>query len=169
MRGVHRPPRINPHSAARISSRQVWSPSMSHHDRIDTYVDLDTPVYRPFNTCVAVPSPSDDSPEERTEVAVEGRSGEKEGKGKKRKRKKKKKKRRKGAMTKRPVRARGGARCTVNGVALEGAGNHHHHRRSHQQGPDDSSDRWSLPVGEETAEGSRGACFEVGPHSWINL
>lgn len=72
-------------------------------------------------------------------------------------------------MTKRPVRARGGARCTVNGVALEGAGNHHHHRRSHQQGPDDSSDRWSLPVGEETAEGSRGACFEVGPHSWINL
>lgn len=61
MRGVHRPPRINPHSAARISSRQVWSPSMSHRDRIDTYVDLDTPVYRPFNTCVAVPSPSDDS------------------------------------------------------------------------------------------------------------
>ena len=92
MRGVHRPPRINPHSAVRISSRQVWSPSMSHRDRIDTYVDLDTPVYRPFNTCVAVPSPSDDSPEERTEVAVEGRSGEKEGKGKKRKRKKKKKK-----------------------------------------------------------------------------
>lgn len=72
-------------------------------------------------------------------------------------------------MTKRPVRARGGARCTVNGVALEGADNHHHHRRSHQQGPDDSSDRWSLPVGEETAEGSRGASFEVGPHSWINL
>lgn len=62
---------------------------MSHHDRIDTYVDLDTPVYRPFNTCVAVPSPSDDSPEERTEVAVEGRSGEKGGKGKKRKKKKK--------------------------------------------------------------------------------
>lgn len=89
MRGVHRPPRINPHSAVRISSRQVWSPSMSHHDRIDTYVDLDTPVYRPFNTCVAVPSPSDDSPEERTEVAVEGRSGEKGGKGKKRKKKKK--------------------------------------------------------------------------------
>ena len=44
-------------------------------------------------------------------------------------------------MTKR--RARGGARCTVNGVTLGGVGNHHHHRRSHQQGPDESSDRWS--------------------------
>lgn len=169
MRGVHRPPRINPHSAVRISSRQVWSPSMNHHDRIDTYVDLDTPVYRPFNTCVAVPSPSDDSLQKNEQKWLwKEEVGKRRGR-EKRGRERRKKKRRKGAMTKRPVRARGGARCTVNGVALEGAGNHHHHRRSHQQGPDDSSDRWSLPVGEETAEGSRGASFEVGPHSWINL
>lgn len=119
--------------------------------------------------------PSDDSPEEEKERELYMMERGKEEAGKKRKRgerekeeEKEKEKKRKEAMTKRPVRARGGARCTVNGVALEGAGNHHHHRRSHQQGPDDSSDRWSLPVGEETAEGSRGASFEVGPHSWIS-
>lgn len=100
------------------------------------YVDLDTGLLtRLFNTCVDQKRnfASTHGKFKEREGTLNGNSGKRSEDGNEEVEKKR-------AVTKR--RARGVARCTVNGVVLEGAGNHHHHRRSHQQGPDESSDRW---------------------------